>query len=729
MNPARRASNGRSPLVRKQSQITSFFSPGKIPKESPIPASTPKTTSASPKNPNPNPSPSHSPDPTPPSKQKKPVLIVGHTPLSSFKAAEPGSAGKRWKEEVVGRRLKVWWPLDKAWYEGCVKSFDGATGKHVIQYDDAEEEVLDLGDEKIEWLEEEPPRSFRRLRRRISVSKSVLPADVSLEDENTGEESTEDDDWGEAAGEGMEDDSEDMEIEGEEDEEEGSENFLRRSRKRTAVSSKRKKEEADKVDSVKKARSNANVEKISQKFPIGGSGSMVLDVSITDIERKKALAKPHNTVTDDAVERFGKREVEKFGFLREGRKDAKRRRPGDVNYDPRTLYLPPDFLKSLSGGQRQWWEFKSKHMDKVLFFKMGKFYELFEMDAHIGVKELDLQYMKGEQPHCGFPEKNFSMDLERLVRKGYRVLVVEQTETPEQLELRRKKMGAKDKVVKREICAVVSKGTLTEGELLSTNADASCLLSLTEKCPTSEDKTVLGVCMVDVSTSKFMIGQFEDDCERQCLSSMLSELRPVEIIKPSKQLSPETERALQRHTRCPLVNELVPFTEFWDAVKTIDEVRNIYRLFKHQKISGCPGDGTSSTDVAGDSLYLPAVLSDLVSAGENGCYALSAFGGCLYYLRESLLDKSLLRCAKFELLPCSGITSMFQKRYMILDASALENLEILENRNGGFSGTLFSQLDHCVTAFGKRLLKGWLARPLYDVKSIVERQDAIACFK
>ncbi|KAI8009608.1 DNA mismatch repair protein MSH6 [Camellia lanceoleosa] len=125
--------------------------------------------------------------------------------------------------------------------------------------------------------------------------------------------------------------------------------------------------------------------------------------------------------------------------------------PGDVNYDPTTLYLPPDFVKSLSGGQRQWWEFKSKHMDMVLFFKMGKFYELFEMDAHVGAKELDLQYMKGDQPHCGFPEKNFSINVEKLARKGYRVLVVEQTETPEQLELRRKEKSSKDKVFNEDV--------------------------------------------------------------------------------------------------------------------------------------------------------------------------------------------------------------------------------------------------------------------------------------
>ncbi|KAL6130451.1 hypothetical protein ACLB2K_068830 [Fragaria x ananassa] len=64
---------------------------------------------------------------------------------------------------------------------------------------------------------------------------------------------------------------------------------------------------------------------------------------------------------------------------------------------------------------------------------------------------------------------------------------------------------------------------------------------------------------------------------------------------------------------------------------------------------------------------------------------------------------------------------------MVLDAAAPENLEIFENsRNGDSSGTMYAQLNHCVTAFGKRLLKTWLARPLYHVESIKERQDAVS---
>ena len=65
-------------------------------------------------------------------------------------------------------------------------------------------------------------------------------------------------------------------------------------------------------------------------------------------------------------------------------------------------------------------------------------------------------------------------------------------------------------VVKREICAVVTKGTLTEGEMLSANPDAAYLMSLIENFPSSGNQLaqpIFGVCVVDVATSKIMLGQ------------------------------------------------------------------------------------------------------------------------------------------------------------------------------------------------------------------------------
>ncbi|GLT42632.1 hypothetical protein SLA2020_166220 [Shorea laevis] len=742
MAPSRRSISGRSPLVNQQRQITSFFS--KNTSASPAPSPSPTVSKQKPKlNPNPKPKPNLSPSPssspTTPSpiqpNLKKPLRVIGQSPSTPVATS--------YGEEVLERRIKVYWPLDKTWYEGVVKAFDKESGKHLVHYDDAEEEELDLGKERIEWVKETTER-FKRLRRGGSraFKKVVLEDEDEVEnvEENSDHNSDDssDEDWGKknAEKEVSEDtEEEDMDLDDEkeeaeeEEEEEEEEIEMSKGKRGGKCESRKRKASGGKVDFGKRSKTNGDAIK-------GGLKVAAMEpAKITETE--KASNGFNGSLVADASERFGKREAEKFPFLGQERRDAKRRRPGDVGYDPKTLYLPPDFLKSLSGGQRQWWDFKSKHMDKVLFFKMGKFYELFEMDAHIGAKELDLQYMKGEQPHCGFPERNFSMNVEKLARKGYRVLVVEQTETPEQLELRRKEKGTKDKVVKREICGVVTKGTLTEGEMLSVNPDPSYLMAVTESCQSSTneiEKRIFGVCAIDVATSRIILGQVEDDSECSAFCCLLAELRPVEIIKPAQNLSPETERALLRHTRNPLVNELIPSVEFWDAEKTICEVKTIYRHITDGSASGPVNDmGSDAIKSHGGedaSDFLPDVLSKLLSAGESGSLALSALGGTLYYLRQAFLDETLLKFAKFESLPCSDFSNIAQKPYMVLDAAALENLEIFENsRNGDSSGTLYAQLNHCVTAVGKRLLKTWLARPLYHTGLIKERQDAIAGLK
>ncbi|KAL8149108.1 hypothetical protein AgCh_006203 [Apium graveolens] len=698
MSNSRRSSNGRSPLVDQQRQITSFFT-----KSSSSPSPTPSPSSILPKShsklstspsPSPNPNPKITPKLTPTStttpstnqtKRSKPLLVIGPTQFS------PITPRRLLDGDAVGKRVKVYWPLDKSWYEGYVKSFDRVSGKHLVQYDDSEEELLDLSKEKVEWIEGSVNK-FRRLRK-VSVVEDDDEDDKEkdkggLESGGDGDDST-DEDWGKnVEKEVMEDEDESMDLDDEEEDERPS------SVKKPAKIfdfKKRKSAGEDEPSSSKKSKNGADVGR--NKF---------IDQINNDSGNKFMLS--DKFPTGDAAERFGMREKDKFKFLSENRRDANKRRPGDENYDPKTLYLPPQFLNSLTGGQRQWWEFKSVNMDKVLFFKMGKFYELFEMDAHVGAKELDLQYMK-----------------------GYRVLVVEQTETPAQLDLRRKEQGSKDKVVKREICAVVTKGTLTEGELQSANPDASYLMAVAECCQSLSDqeRRIFGVCVVDVATSKILLGQFEDDTECSVLSCLLTELRPVEIIKPAKLLSPETEKVLQRHTRNPLVNDLVPLTQFWDAERTVCEVKGIY---KH--IDGSVSHATDPSGKDRDMNYLPEVLFELVTAGDKGIHALSALGGAIFYLRQAFLDETFLRYATYEVLPCSGGSVISRKPYMVLDASALENLEIFENsKNGGSSGTLYAQLNHCITAFGKRLLKTWLARPLYQIDLIKERQDAVAALK
>lgn len=137
---------------------------------------------------------------------------------------------------------------------------------------------------------------------------------------------------------------------------------------------------------------------------------------------------------------------------------------GELNpdYDFGTLYIPESFLASLTPAMRQWWQFKKKHFDTILFFKMGKFYELFHMDAVIATRELQILFMKGDYAHAGFPEKGYKRYADALIQQGYKVARVEQMETPDMMAERLKKMCKPtkfDKVVAREICRISSAGT------------------------------------------------------------------------------------------------------------------------------------------------------------------------------------------------------------------------------------------------------------------------------
>ena len=150
-------------------------------------------------------------------------------------------------------------------------------------------------------------------------------------------------------------------------------------------------------------------------------------------------------------------------FLKpENIKDLKGNRPDSPEYDYSTLYVPSSFLKNQTPAMRQFWDFKSHNFDKVLFFKLGKFYEMFFDDAIIGNQILDLNWV-GNDPkklHVGFPEKLLEYKAEKLVSAGFKIAVIEQMETVEQFKNRIKSEKVKsDKVIKRELCNVLTKGT------------------------------------------------------------------------------------------------------------------------------------------------------------------------------------------------------------------------------------------------------------------------------
>lgn len=111
-----------------------------------------------------------------------------------------------------------------------------------------------------------------------------------------------------------------------------------------------------------------------------------------------------------------------WGFLRDKR-DASGRRPGESGYDKSTLLVKLRGDEKFTPGQEQYWSIKAKNNDVVVFFKVGKFYELFEEDALVGHRELDLAFMGKDAPHVGFPEAVLNKYAEKLVSIGYKVRV------------------------------------------------------------------------------------------------------------------------------------------------------------------------------------------------------------------------------------------------------------------------------------------------------------------
>uniref|UniRef100_A0A8C9QSL3 DNA mismatch repair protein n=1 Tax=Spermophilus dauricus TaxID=99837 RepID=A0A8C9QSL3_SPEDA len=420
---------------------------------------------------------------------------------------------------------------------------------------------------------------------------------------------------------------------------------------------------------------------------------------------------------------------------KEKRRDEHRRRPDHPDFDASTLYVPEDFLNSCTPGMRKWWQIKSQNFDLVIFYKVGKFYELYHMDALIGVNELGLVFMKGNWAHSGFPEIAFGRYSDSLVQKGYKVARVEQTETPEMMEARCRKMAhisKHDRVVKREICRIITKGTQTYSVLEGDPSEnySKYLLSLKEKEEDSSGHTrIYGVCFVDTSLGKFFIGQFSDDRHCSRFRTLVAHYPPVQVLFEKGNLSVETKTILKSSLSSSLQEGLIPGSQFWDASKTLRTL--LEEGYFTEKLNEDSG------------VMLPQVLKDMTSEsdsigltpGEESELALSALGGCVFYLKKCLIDQELLSMANFEeYIPLdsdmvntrSGAKFTKANQRMVLDAVTLNNLEIFVNgTNGSTEGTLLERIDTCHTIFGKRLLKQWLCAPLCSPFAINDRLNAI----
>ncbi|KAJ1473697.1 DNA mismatch repair protein MutS, partial [Baffinella frigidus] len=179
---------------------------------------------------------------------------------------------------------------------------------------------------------------------------------------------------------------------------------------------------------------------------------------------------------------------------------------------------------------------------------------------------------------------------------------------------------------------------------------------------------------------------------------------------------------LMRHLDTAIIKALMidPVEQYWDSETTLRELQ--FAGYFSDKSAGAEKgkDGEKAGDKEGGDGAWPELLATM--RDENQKLALSALGGCVWYLRSLKLDTELVSMRNFRSL---GDFDGACAETLVIDGQTLANLEILENGDGGAQGSVLKMLDRCVTAFGKRKLRSWLCAPLVNPADINARLDAI----
>lgn len=387
--------------------------------------------------------------------------------------------------------------------------------------------------------------------------------------------------------------------------------------------------------------------------------------------------------------------------------DDKRNPPGHPDYNPATVYIPPKAWKDFSPFEKQYWDIKKNLWNVIVFFKKGKFYELYENDATIGHQLFDFKMTdRVNMRMAGVPEGSIDIWINQFIAKGYKVARVEQTESALGKEMREREDTAKakkaDKIIHRELSCILTGGTLVEGSMLQSDLATYCAAikeTVRDGIPT------FGICFVDCATSQFFISEFQDDADLTIFETFVAQTQPRELLLEKSCISQKAMRILKNNTGPTTIwNHLLPKLEFWEAEFCRRELEE-GGYFK-----------TEDKDGVVNNEWPEALLQ-----AADKPLAMSALGALVMYLRTLKMEDKLLSLKNF-----SSYNPIHRDGTLILEGQTLINLEIFANTaNGSTEGTLFALLDKCATPFGKRLLRQWICHPLCDIKKLNERFDAV----
>ena len=330
--------------------------------------------------------------------------------------------------------------------------------------------------------------------------------------------------------------------------------------------------------------------------------------------------------------------------------------------------------------KRQYNEIKQQYPDCLLFFRLGDFYEMFDDDAKVGARELDLALTTRDRniedpelrtPLCGVPYHSAETYIAKLISKGYKVAICEQLEDP----------ALAKGLVQRDVIRIITPGTVTESSML--REDRSTYI-----CAIALNGAKGGVAFCDVSTGEFCCAAFESDAVSHILNE-LGRFAPREAVLSHGALE---EPAIGTFLRQKLDAMLEPPHELFEYMPAAAMV--------------CERFGYEDIDASG--------------LGERE-EAVCAAGALLRYIQQT---------QKFDMRHIRRMDVFYGGRYMELDWSTRRSLELTESlRSGEKRGSLLWVLDKTKTPMGGRLLRSWVERPLLSVLQIKRRHAAVGELK
>ena len=359
---------------------------------------------------------------------------------------------------------------------------------------------------------------------------------------------------------------------------------------------------------------------------------------------------------------------------------------------------------------RQFNAIKREHPDKLLFYRMGDFYEMFGDDAIVGAKVLQIALTSRNKnkslPMCGVPYRAYEQYLNKLTAAGYKVAICEQMEDPA------KAQG----LVARDVVRVVTPGTTVSPQLIDPSRNHYLLainVVLRSQC--------LGIAFADLSTGEFEVAEF-NLYETHRFYDFLAQLTPQEILLTQSRSEAESQ----------FLEELVQrMTQLLDK-ENISDSRSA--VSSEKEASFTDGQVFPSTglfnfidpyhfDPEATQRNLKAHFETLNLSGfgvDDLPHGISAAGALLRYLEET---------QKCDLSHFTALRRHAFEKTMLLDEATVANLELFESQSGVRKHTLYHILNHTQTPMGARLFRQWLRQPLLDIEEINQRFDSIEEFR